>query len=111
MRRPVLVTLLSLLATLPTLGPVLAEEIGSVGYRFKWFGPNDTIVIEAFDDPEVPGVTCYMSHARTGGIKGAIGLAEVPGQASIGLRPVGPIDEGKPRHCSSPSEVLRQRAS
>ena len=21
--------------------PALAEEIGSVGYRFKWLGPND----------------------------------------------------------------------
>ena len=55
-----------------------AEDIGSVGYRFKWLGPNDKIVVEAFDDPDVPGVTCYMSHARTGGIKGAIGLAEDP---------------------------------
>ena len=49
MRRIVLVSLLSLLSL-----PALAEEIGSVGYRFKWLGPNDKIVIEAFDDPEVP---------------------------------------------------------
>jgi len=60
---------LALLLVFLTL-PAMAEEIGSVGYRFKWLGPNDKIVVEAFDDPEVPGVTCYMSHARTGGIKG-----------------------------------------
>ena len=77
--------LLSLLLVLFAL-PAMAEEIGSVGYRFKWLGPNDKIVVEALDDPEVPGVTCYMSHARTGGIKGAIGLAEDPGEASIACR-------------------------
>ncbi len=86
--RSILVVVLSLLAL-----PAFAEEIGSVGYRFKWLGPNDKIVIEAFDDPDVPGVTCYMSHARTGGLKGAIGLAEDPGEASIACRQTGPIDD------------------
>ena len=106
MRKTVFVALLSLVAL-----PALAEEIGSVGYRFKWLGPNDKIVIEAFDDPEVPGVTCYMSHARTGGIKGAIGLAEDPGEASIACRQVGPIDESKLTHLRSPHEVFSERAS
>ncbi len=106
MRRTVLATLLSLLSL-----PALAEEIGSVGYRFKWVGPNDKIVIEAFDDPEVPGITCYMSHARTGGIKGAIGLAEDPGEASIACRQVGPIDEAKLAQLKSPHEVFSERAS
>ena len=67
MRRTILVTLLSLLAL-----PAWAEDIGSVGYRFKWLGPNDKIVVEAFDDPDIPGVTCYISRARTGCIKGAL---------------------------------------
>src|SRR5437763_483220 len=87
MRRALIVALLAFLAL-----PAAAEEIGSVGYRFKWLGPNDKIVVEAFDDPDVPGVTCYMSHARTGGIKGAIGLAEDPGEASLACRQVGPVD-------------------
>jgi CreA protein len=106
MRRTVLATLLSLLSL-----PALAEEIGSVGYRFKWLGPNDKIVVEAFDDPEVPGITCYMSHARTGGIKGAIGLAEDPGEASIACRQVGPIDEARLAQLKSPHEVFSERAS
>ncbi|HZX87533.1 MAG TPA: CreA family protein [Reyranella sp.] len=106
MRRTVLATLLSLLSL-----PALAEEIGSVGYRFKWLGPNDKIVIEAFDDPEVPGITCYMSHARTGGIKGAIGLAEDPGEASIACRQVGPVDEARLAQLKSPHEVFSERAS
>jgi CreA protein len=110
MRRTILVTLLSLLA-LPAWAPAWAEDIGSVGYRFKWLGPNDKIVVQAFDDPDVPGVTCYMSHARTGGIKGAIGLAEDPGEASIACRQVAPVDEAKLANLKSPHEVFSERAS
>ena len=106
MRRSLLVVLLAMLAL-----PAAAEEVGSVGYRFKWLGPNDKIVVEAFDDPDVPGVTCYMSHARTGGIKGAIGLAEDPGEASIACRQVGPIDVSKLAKLRSPHEVFSERAS
>ena len=106
MRRAWLALFLSLLAL-----PAFAEDVGSVGYRFKWLGPNDKIVVEAFDDPDVPGVTCYMSHARTGGIKGAIGLAEDPGEASIACRQVAPIDEAKLANLKSPHEVFSERAS
>ncbi len=56
--------------------PLMAEEIGSVDTVFKWLGPNHKIVVEAFDDPKVRGVTCYLSRAKTGGIKGGLGLAE-----------------------------------
>lgn len=106
MRRILLAALASLIAL-----PALADDIGSVGYRFKWLGPNDKIVVQAFDDPEVPGVTCYMSHARTGGIKGAIGLAEDPGEASIACRQVGAIDTSKLDKLKSPHEVFSERAS
>jgi len=106
MRRILIVVLLSLIAM-----PALADEIGSVGYRFKWIGPNDKIVVEAFDDPEIPGIACYFSHARTGGIKGAIGVAEDPGEASIACRQVAPIDEAKLAKLRSPQEVFSERAS
>jgi len=89
----------------------LADEIGSTNYRFKWLGPSDKIVVEAFDDPDVAGVTCYMSHARTGGIKGAIGLAEDPGEASIACRQVGPIDTSKLDKLKHSEEVFSARAS
>lgn len=88
MRRSILLSLLSLVVLPLAAG---AEEIGSVGYRFKWLGPNDRIVIEAFDDPDVAGVTCYISRARTGGIKGSLGMAEDPPESSIACRQVGPI--------------------
>ena len=68
-----------------------AEEIGSVSTVFKLVGPNDKIVIEAFDDPKVQGVTCHLSRATRGGISGAIGIAEDTSDASIACRQVGPI--------------------
>ncbi|MDE3738340.1 MULTISPECIES: CreA family protein [Pseudomonas] len=68
-----------------------AEEVGSVSTVFKWMGPNDKIVVEAFDDPRVEGVTCYLSRAKTGGVKGGLGLAEDRAEASIACRQVGPI--------------------
>lgn len=71
--------------------PLGAEEIGSVSTVFKALGPNDKIVVEAFDDPRVAGVTCYLSRAKTGGIKGGVGLAEDTSDASIACRQVGPI--------------------
>jgi CreA protein len=70
---------------------VQAEEIGEVSTVFKWVGPNDKIVVEAFDDPKVAGVTCYLSRAKTGGVKGGLGLAEDRAEASIACRQVGPI--------------------
>jgi len=99
----------SLLLLTPSFA--FAEDIGSVGYRFKWLGPNDKIAIEAFDDPDVAGVTCYISRARTGGIKGALGLAEDPSDASIACRQVGPIDASKLDGIKSPHEVFSERAS
>ncbi|MFZ6048056.1 CreA family protein [Pseudomonas sp. CR3202] len=68
-----------------------AEEIGSVSTVFKWVGPNDKIVVEAFDDPGVEGVTCYLSRAKTGGVQGGLGLAEDRAEASIACRQVGAI--------------------
>lgn len=71
---------------------VHAEEIGSVDTVFKWLGPDSKIVVEAFDDPKVDGVTCYISRSKTGGIKGGLGLAEDTSDASIACRQVGPIN-------------------
>lgn len=68
-----------------------AEEIGSVSTKFKMLGANDKIVIEAFDDPDIDGATCYLSRAKTGGVSGAVGLAEDTSDASIACRQVGPI--------------------
>jgi CreA protein len=68
-----------------------AEPIGEVDTVFKLIGPDHKIVVDAYDDPKVPGVTCYVSRAKTGGLKGAFGVAEDKAEASIACRQVGPI--------------------
>ena len=70
---------------------VQAEEIGSVSTKFKMLGANDKIVVEAFDDPDIRGATCYLSRAKTGGVKGVVGIAEDTSDASIACRQIGPI--------------------
>ena len=69
-----------------------AEQIGSVDTVFKFLGPDHKIVVEAFDDPDVQNVTCYISRAKTGGIKGGLGLAEDTSDAAISCQQVGPIE-------------------
>ncbi len=97
--------LFGLFLALPLLAS--AEEIGQVSTVFKFVGPNDRIVVEAFDDPKVEGVTCYLSRAKTGGLKGGLGLAEDRAEASIACRQVGAIrakrcSRSVPRWCSRP---------
>ena len=79
-------------------GGLQAETIGEVDTVFKLIGPDHKIVVDAYDDPKVTGVTCYVSRARTGGIKGAVGLAEDKAEAAIACRQTGPITfvGGKP---------------
>jgi CreA protein len=88
-----------------------AETIGSVGYKFKWIGPNDKIVVEAFDDPDVAGVACYLSRADIGGVSGAMGLAENPSDVSLACRQVGPIDPAAVTRLKDRDEVFSQRTS
>jgi CreA protein len=72
-------------------GAAMGEEVGHVDTAFKFLGANHKIVVEAFDDPKIDGVTCFLSMARTGGISGSLGLADDPSVASIACRQVGPI--------------------
>jgi CreA protein len=87
----------------------LSEPIGSVDTVFKLIGPDHKIVVDAYDDPKVEGVTCYVSRAKTGGIKGAVGLAEDKSNASIACRQVGPISFAKP--LPEQEEVFNERLS
>jgi CreA protein len=86
-----------------------AEQIGEVDTVFKLIGPDHKIVVEAYDDPKVAGVTCHVSRAKTGGISGALGLAEDKAEASIACRHVGPISFSKP--LPQQEEVFNERLS
>jgi len=76
---------------LAVAGAAQAQRVGEVDTVFKFIGPDHKIVVDAYDDPKVSGVTCYVSRAKTGGISGGLGLAEDTADASIACRQVGPI--------------------
>src|SRR5271163_933316 len=83
----ILATPVAILAT-----PAAAQtRIDSINTNFRWLGPDDKIVVDRYDDPKVPNVSCYLSRAETGGVKGGLGLAEDPSRFSIACRAVGPI--------------------
>lgn len=86
-----------------------AEVVGSVDTAFKLFGPDHKILVEAFDDPSVQGVACYVSRAKTGGMAGAFGVAKDPSRFSVACRQVAPIRFSKPLPLQE--EVFKQGAS
>lgn len=86
------VPLLAGLSLLTLTFAARAEVIGSVATKFKWVGPNDKIVVEVFQDEDIPGVACYLSRAKTGGISGAVGVAEDTSDAAIECTQIGAID-------------------
>ena len=67
-------------------------RIDSISTQFRWLGPNDKIVVERYDDPRIRNVSCYLSRAETGGVKGGLGFAEDPSRFSIACRAVGSIE-------------------
>ena len=87
---------LLLVCTLLASLPLPAQQIGEVDTVFKLIGPDHKIVVDAYDDPGVQGVTCYVSRAKTGGLRGGLGLAEDKSEASIACRQTGPVTFPKP---------------
>lgn len=88
MKKIVWLPLLALLATTASAEGTL----GKVSTNFRFVGPNDKIAINYFNDTDVKGVTCYISHAETGGISGAVGVAEDSDIAAINCVQTGPIE-------------------
>lgn len=78
-------------AALLAVSPAAAEDVGCVSTTFRMIGANDKICIDSFRDPKVDGVVCHVSRAKTGGVAGAVGVAEDTSDASIACRQVGPV--------------------
>ena len=102
-------SLLAISSVFFVMGRASAQQIGEVNTVFKLLSPNDKIVVDAYDDPKVAGVTCYVSRAKTGGYKGALGLSEDKSEASIACRQTGPISFAKPLDMQE--DVLSERIS
>ncbi|HSY28178.1 MAG TPA: CreA family protein [Burkholderiaceae bacterium] len=101
--------ILGMLALLCATRMALAESVGEVNTAFKLIGPDHKVVVEVFDDPKVGGVSCYLSRAKAGGIKGAMGLAEDTADSSVACRQVGTIKFNGP--VPQQEEVFSERAS
>ncbi|MDO5654174.1 MAG: CreA family protein [Brachymonas sp.] len=92
-------------------GLARAEDIGAVDTAFQWIGPNHKIVVEVYDDPKVAGVSCYVSRAKTGGLKGAVGLAEDKAEASIDCVQTGPLRFAADKPLQKQEEMFNERLS
>jgi len=43
-----------------------ADDLACVSTTFRFTSPSDKVCVSNFDDPKVPGVTCFISQARKG---------------------------------------------
>jgi len=90
-------------------GPATAEQVGNVDV--DWLG-ND-IVIEAFSDPDVAGVTCHVSYFERGFIdrlqKG--NWFEDPSNSAISCRQTGPITIGHIDRSDEGESIFSERRS
>ncbi len=76
---------------LVTSGLARADDVDCVSTTFNLLSPNDKVCVSEFDDPKVPGVTCFISQARKGGWGQPLGLNEDPSNFSVSCRQLGPI--------------------
>lgn len=79
--------------------PTMAQDrIGERPLRSGWSVSkmlnSDKVIVTAFDDPKVKGVSCHISQVQIGGVAGAFGLAEDPTHVSIACRQTGRIEPG-----------------
>ncbi len=86
--------LLAALLLLPL--PALAQEtreVGHVNTAITNLGltRSHRVVVERFDDPEVRGISCWISQARTGGLSGMLGVAEDPARFALTCAATGPV--------------------
>ena len=88
MKKIILASLMSLIGF-----SAMAEgsRIGEVSTTFRLLGKNDKIAIDRYDDPRIEGVSCYVSRAETGGVKGSLGIATDPNRFSIACRATGKV--------------------
>jgi CreA protein len=82
---------LSAVVFLAASGLARAEDLSCVSTTFRFTSPSDKVCVSEFDDPKVPGVTCFISQARKGGWGQPLGLNEDPSNFSVSCRQLGPI--------------------
>ena len=107
MRKIILLTTLALLAACGKN----TDKIGEASTVFNLLGKNDRIEIEAFDDPDVRGVSCFLSYAKKGGIKETVNLEEDASDASVACVQTAPSIAYSENVVSKPRQVFKRNAS
>ncbi len=107
MRKIILLTTLALL----TACGKNTDKIGEASTVFNLLGKNDRIEIEAFDDPDVRGVSCFLSYAKKGGIKETVNLEEDASDASVSCVQTAPSIAYSENAVSKPRQVFQRNAS
>lgn len=87
------------------------DKIGEASTVFNMLGKNDRIEIEAFDDPDVKGVSCFLSYAKKGGLKETVNLEEDASDASVSCVQTAPVIEFNESVVAKPRKVFKRDAS
>jgi CreA protein len=64
------------------------DEIGAVNTAFHMTG-SDYISVDAYEDPDIDGVVCYLSRARTGKLSGLVGVSTDKTESAIACAKTG----------------------
>lgn len=104
---------LTMMATTPYLAGCSedTDKIGRADTVFNLLGKNDRIEIEAFDDPDVKGISCFLSYAKKGGLKETVNLEEDASDASVSCIQTTPTIEFNEQAVSKPKQVFKRSAS
>ncbi len=87
------------------------DKIGEASTVFNMLGKNDRIEIEAFDDPDVKGVSCFLSYAKKGGLKETVNLEEDASDASVSCVQTAPQIHFNETVVEKPRRVFKRDAS
>lgn len=87
------------------------DKIGEASTVFNILGKNDRIEIEAFDDPDVQGISCFVSYAKKGGLKEAVNLEEDASDASVSCVQTAPVVTYNENIVIKPRQVFKRNAS
>lgn len=87
------------------------DKIGRASTVFNMLGKNDRIEVEGFDDPDVQGITCYISYAKKGGLKETVNLEEDASDASVSCTQTAPSVSFDETAVRKPKEVFKRSAS
>lgn len=87
------------------------DKIGRASTVFHMLGKNDRIEVEGFDDPDVAGVSCYISYAKKGGLKETVNLEEDASDASVSCVQTAPAIRYDEQAVLKPRQVFKRSSS